>query len=127
MQAKKVAIIGECMVELSGQLFATMQQNFGGDTMNTAIYLKKLAGEKVDVCYITAMGEDALSQAMIARWQDYQINCDFVLKDKQRHAGLYMIQTDQHGERSFQYWRNNSAAKHLVQQPTFYNIINKLT
>ena len=38
-----------------------------------------------------------------------------------------MIQTDQHGERSFQYWRNNSAAKHLVQQPKFYNIINKLT
>ena len=126
MSKKKIAIIGECMVELSGAIFGEMQQNFGGDTMNTAIYMKKLASERIDVNYVTVMGEDALSQAMIARWQDYQVNCDTVLTDSNKHAGLYMIQTDAHGERTFQYWRNDSAAKYLVRHAKFADIVSQL-
>jgi 2-dehydro-3-deoxygluconokinase len=65
MSAKSIAIIGECMVELSGQPFSAMQQNYGGDSINTAIYLKKLAAQSVNVNYVTAMGSDPLSHALI--------------------------------------------------------------
>ena len=37
-QIKKVAIIGECMVELRKNEGA-VEQGFGGDTLNTAVYL----------------------------------------------------------------------------------------
>ncbi|ATG79695.1 MULTISPECIES: sugar kinase [Pseudoalteromonas] len=127
MSIKKIAIIGECMVELSGQLFSSMQQNYGGDTMNTAIYLKKLAGQSVDVNYVTCMGADTLSTAMIKQWQKHQLNTDFVLIAPDKQVGLYMIQNDVQGERSFQYWRSDSAAKYLVTHPDFNHIVALLS
>ena len=39
---------------------------FGGDTMNTAIYLRQLTQENCQISFITAMGNDPLSNAMIA-------------------------------------------------------------
>jgi 2-dehydro-3-deoxygluconokinase len=51
----RVACIGECMIEMkqaqggsSGGLFA---RGYGGDTLNTAVYLARLG---VDVDYLTA-------------------------------------------------------------------------
>lgn len=37
----RVAIIGECMVELKKH-DGVLQQGFGGDTLNTAVYLSRL-------------------------------------------------------------------------------------
>lgn len=122
----KIAIIGECMVEISGQPFNTMQQNFGGDSMNTAIYIKKVVGDVVDVQYVSAMGEDSLSTAMIEKWQSYGIDTSSVLINPEKHAGLYLIQNDDDGERTFQYWRNDSAAKYMVQHAKFPDVVNKL-
>ena len=34
-----VAVFGECMLELSGPAFGAVRQGFGGDTLNTAVYL----------------------------------------------------------------------------------------
>lgn len=115
MAKYKVAIIGECMAELSGSLFASMEQGFGGDTMNTAIYLKQLMADEVQVSYVSVMGNDHLSKAMIDRWQQFGVDTQFVLTDAHRHCGLYMIQNDDNGERHFQYWRSDSAAKFLMQ------------
>ena len=70
-----VACIGECMVELrqaqggqsaghsSGQGGGLYSRGFGGDTLNTAVYLARL---EVKVDYLTALGDDALSDEMIA-------------------------------------------------------------
>ena len=35
---RRIVLFGECMIELRGQVFGAMQQGFGGDTLNTAIY-----------------------------------------------------------------------------------------
>ncbi len=123
---KKVAIIGECMVELSGQLMGQMQQGFGGDTLNTAVYLKRVAGAKAQVSYVTAMGQDSLSQAIISRWQQAGIDCQFVLRDPSRNAGLYLIENDANGERSFHYWRNQAAAKFLLQHADITAVLDAL-
>ena len=61
----KVACIGECMIELKQAEGGLFSRGFGGDTLNTAVYLARL-GAGVD--YITALGDDALSDEMIAGW-----------------------------------------------------------
>ena len=62
----KVACIGECMIELKqARMAGLFSRGYGGDTLNTAVYLARLG---VGVDYITALGDDALSDEMIAGW-----------------------------------------------------------
>ena len=61
----KVACIGECMIELKQAEGGLFSRGYGGDTLNTAVYLARLG---VGVDYITALGDDALSDEMIAGW-----------------------------------------------------------
>ena len=62
----RIALLGECMIELRGQLFGTMQQYFGGDTLNTAVYLARLAADSpVNVAYATELGTDAMLQGQL--------------------------------------------------------------
>ncbi|QTG98185.1 sugar kinase, partial [Vibrio furnissii] len=41
MKVNRVAVIGECMVELQ-KTDDQLKQSFGGDTLNTALYLSRL-------------------------------------------------------------------------------------
>ena len=61
----KVACIGECMIELKQAEGGLLSRGFGGDTLNTAVYLARLG---VGVDYVTALGDDSLSDEMIAGW-----------------------------------------------------------
>jgi 2-dehydro-3-deoxygluconokinase len=109
----RVAVIGECMLELSSvesESSALKKLSYGGDTLNTAVYL---AGSGQQVSYFTALGEDSQSQWMIQQWQQAGIDCDHVRQMKGRVPGLYMIETDAAGERRFLYWRDSSPAREL--------------
>ena len=106
----RVACIGECMVELREQSDGQLHRGFGGDTLNTAVYLARLG---VAVDYVTALGDDAWSDEMLARWQEEGIGTGLVRRLPGRLPGLYVIQTDPHGERRFLYWRDSAAARHL--------------
>ncbi|MBE4035407.1 2-dehydro-3-deoxygluconokinase, partial [Vibrio parahaemolyticus] len=54
----RVAIIGECMVELKKH-DGVLQQGFGGDTLNTAVYLSRLTKQHgVETSYVTGLGHD---------------------------------------------------------------------
>lgn len=123
--SKKVALIGECMIELNGQPFTEMMQTYGGDTLNTSVYLSRTS-TNVDVYYVTAMGTDALSTQIIEQWQSEGVRTSLVLRDDKRQPGLYLIQLDKLGERSFLYWREQSAAKYLLQHPKFSAVISEL-
>lgn len=109
----KIGIIGECMVELINQQGSDYHQTFGGDTLNTAVYLKRVAGSDVDVSYVTLLGDDRLSDEMLARWQNEGIDTSCVERIAGQVPGLYMIQTTPDGERSFLYWRDQAPAKQL--------------
>ncbi len=112
----KVAIIGECMLELSHRSGSSFDNtldtalSFGGDTLNTAIYLARLGG---NVDYVTALGDDAMSCWMLNQWRAEGVGCDLVEICAGRVPGMYMIRTDAQGERSFLYWRDNSPASEL--------------
>jgi 2-dehydro-3-deoxygluconokinase len=49
----RVACIGECMIELSAAAGGLLARAWGGDTLNTAVYLARLG---VAVDYVTAPG-----------------------------------------------------------------------
>ncbi len=121
MSALRFAAIGEAMVELSldGLQATTAQIGVAGDTLNTAIYLKRLAPQ-ISVSFVTCLGEDALSDRINAAIQRECIETDLVGRVPGRSAGLYAITTDDKGERSFSYWRERSAARKLFDGPAPY-------
>jgi 2-dehydro-3-deoxygluconokinase len=111
-RALRVVSFGECMVELQGPAFGTLQQTFGGDTLNTAVYLARCgAAHGIAVDYATALGDDPLSAGLIARWQAEGIGTDLVRRLPGRLPGLYLIEVDARGERRFHYWRDQAAAR----------------
>ncbi len=111
MSRPKVLAIGECMLELSpangeGQL----QLAYGGDTLNTSVYLSRLG---IGVTYLTELGDDPHSDDMVASWQAEGIDTGMVLRRDGCLPGLYLINIDHRGERSFHYWRREAPVRQL--------------
>lgn len=86
---------------------------FAGDTFNMAWYLAMLSTD-VAVSYFTAVGDDAISGRMLKAIADSGINTGHIRAIPEKSVGLDMIALDK-GERSFSYWRGQSAAKCLAQ------------
>ncbi|WP_110951219.1 2-dehydro-3-deoxygluconokinase [Pseudomonas bohemica] len=122
----RVALIGECMIELQQHANGTLKQSFGGDTLNTAVYLSRLLGSASQVDYVTALGDDSFSDAMCAIWADEGIGLSRVQRLPGRLPGLYCIQTDANGERRFLYWRNEAAVRECFTTPSAEPILNAL-
>nr|WP_294500991.1 sugar kinase [uncultured Rhodopila sp.] len=116
---ERVACIGECMMELSEHPDGTLTRGFGGDTLNTALYLARLG---VPVDYVTALGDDPFSDAMIAAWAKEGIGTALIPRLANRLPGLYLIQTDEKGERRFFYWRDNAPVRQLFRLPQIRTI-----
>ncbi|WP_432454657.1 MULTISPECIES: sugar kinase [unclassified Agarivorans] len=114
-QISRVAIIGECMVELR-KVAGSLEQGFGGDTLNTAVYLSRLTKPHgITTSYVTGLGLDPFSSEMLAAWKEEGINTEMVYLSKEKLPGIYAIETADDGERSFFYWRNDSAAKYWIK------------
>jgi 2-dehydro-3-deoxygluconokinase len=119
----KVACIGECMIELKQAEGGLFSRGYGGDTLNTAVYLVRLGA---DADYITALGDDTLSDEMVAGWTAEGVGTSRVSRLKGKLPGLYMIQTDDRGERRFFHWRESAAARSLMDLPETDAILNSL-
>jgi 2-dehydro-3-deoxygluconokinase len=105
------------MIELQQRADGSLQQSFGGDTLNTAVYLSRALGYKAQVDYVTALGDDSFSDAMCQIWTDEGIGLGMVQRLPGRLPGLYCIQTDANGERRFLYWRNEAAVRDCFTTP----------
>lgn len=115
---KRIVAIGECMVEMAPTNAAgEYRLGFAGDTMNTAWYLRRLMDDSDQVDYLTAVGMDAASDQMLAFLRTAGLGTEYVTRLPDRTVGLYLIQLDK-GERSFSYWRGQSAARMLAQNET---------
>ena len=106
-------LVGEGMIELSRD-GAAWRLGHGGDTLNTAIHLARMGHE---VAYLTALGEDPFSQDLRTAWIAEGLDGEAILTDPARLPGLYAIHTDPSGERSFSYWRDQSAARGMFALP----------
>jgi 2-dehydro-3-deoxygluconokinase len=101
------------MVELRALGEDTFARSFAGDAYNTAVYLKRSL-PAAQVQFLTASGDDEMSEAMRRTWRAQEIDDALAFRVQGGSAGLYLIETDAFGERSFRYWRSNSAAKHWL-------------
>jgi len=122
----QVVAIGECMIELSDRGQGMLGLGYAGDTLNTAVYLKRAGGAKIAVDYLTALGDDPYSDSMLAFWQAEGIGTDSVPRLTGKLPGLYMIRTDPAGERRFHYWRSAAAAKLMFEAPETLGIGDKI-
>lgn len=125
MAMPKIAVIGECMIELSEKNRA-LSRSFGGDTLNTAVYLTRQTKSKLDVYYVTGLGVDGFSDEMLSAWQNESINTSLVQRLENRLPGLYFIETDDTGERTFHYWRNEAAARYWLLSDKADEICDRL-
>ena len=115
MGPRGLICFGECMIELArGPAAGEWRMGFAGDTANVAIYAAR-AG--VDAGYLSAVGSDPFSAELRAFLTGEGVDCSLVLTHPTRVAGLYAIRTDATGERSFTYWREQSAARDFFALP----------
>ena len=111
------------MIELKQAGGGLYSRGFGGDTLNTAVYLARLG---VAVDYITALGDDPLSAEMIAGWVAEGVGTGRVMRLEGKLPGIYLIGTDDKGERRFFHWREQAAVRSLLDLPETESLLQSL-
>jgi 2-dehydro-3-deoxygluconokinase len=111
------------MIELTQASGALLARAWGGDTLNTAVYLARLG---VSVDYVTALGDDAWSEEMVRAWEAEGVGTGLVVRVPGRLPGLYMITTDADGQRRFHYWRDSAPARQLFELGATPGIVQAL-
>jgi len=122
-QKPGVIAVGEVMIELTRGPDGRYGLAFGGDTFNTAVYLAR-AG--IDVAYATALGDDPYSDALLALAAAEGVRTELIVRVPDRTAGLYLVETNANGERSFCYWRDHAPARDLFELPQWGVIAERL-
>lgn len=123
---KYIVCVGECMMELQFHNMQNMDLAYGGDVYNTAFAIKQCDLSDSKVSFLSALGDDEFSQQMLEAWQQQGIDTEQVSISAGGLPGLYMVKTDATGERSFNYWRNESAARDLFQSSGLPPILKTL-
>ena len=111
-QKTRIVSVGEVMIELSRGNDGRFSVACGGDTFNTAVYL---ARRGMDVAYATALGDDPYSDGILALAAAEGVGGDLMLRVPGRLPGLYLIETNPAGERTFYYWRESAPARDLFE------------
>jgi 2-dehydro-3-deoxygluconokinase len=109
----RIALIGECMIELSHVSPDRLALGYAGDVFNTAAYLARSAVPGTDVQFVTLIGDDPYSSEMQRSWAAHGVGSEHTRAVPGGQAGLYLIRTDAEGERTFHYYRSRSAARAL--------------
>ena len=109
----RLLAIGEVMAEIRTAGDSGFALGFAGDSYNTAVYAAREAKSPGSVAYLTRVGSEPLSAAFVQQAKEEGIDVSHLAVDPDRHIGIYSVSTDAHGERSFHYWRSESAARRL--------------
>ena len=123
MASSRITFVGEGMVELRQAESDQYRLGYGGDTLNSAIHMARCGH---DVAFASALGRDAFSERLRSAWEQEGLDCSTILTDPDRSAGLYAISLDAAGERSFAYWRSDSAARQLFALPGSGDLIERV-
>ncbi|GAA6206789.1 sugar kinase [Cognatishimia sp. WU-CL00825] len=114
LSTSSICCIGEVMIELVHAPNGALNLGVAGDTYNTAVYLmRQLRGTEITTSYVTALGEDLYSDRIAAALESHGLDLSLVERRADKMPGLYAVDTDDQGERSFSYWRDSSAARDM--------------
>lgn len=107
-----VAAVGECMLELSGS-DADWRMGHAGDTLNTLWAMRALLPDATPTDFVSAFGDDPFSAKQLDFFSRHGIGIAASPRIAGARPGLYAITLDG-AERSFTYWRADSAARLLA-------------
>ena len=113
MGGVRLLAIGEVMAEIRPGAEGGFVLGFAGDTYNTAVYAAREMRHPGNVGYVTRIGREPLSKALLEQAAAEGLDVGHIAVDDDRNIGIYAVATDAHGERSFSYWRSQSAARRL--------------
>ena len=106
-----VAVIGECLIELSanGKLAetSTLNKYFGGDTVTTAVAIARLGG---NVSYVTKVGNDGFSEFILSALQKENIDTSLI-KTNDEQNGMYVVAHTLDKKEVLYYKRKTAATK----------------
>ena len=119
-----VVSAGECMIELVELGDGLMRRGFGGDTLNTAIYLRRcLDPQRFTVSYMTVLGDDPYSDEMVGTWKGEGLDCSLVGRSPGSLPGIHAVRTDASGERMFHYWRDRAPVRDLYRDDAYAELL----
>ncbi|GAB3551585.1 sugar kinase [Noviherbaspirillum agri] len=101
------------MIELRHAGEGLLRQSFAGDVYNTAVYFHRLVPVG-RTCFVSAVGTDRMSRALLAQAEKHGLDTDYITAAGTKPPGLYLITLSEGGERSFLYWRSESAARQML-------------
>ncbi len=114
-QKVDIAVIGECLIELSanGTLAesSTLNKYFGGDTVTTAVAIARLGGK---VSYITKVGNDGFSEFIISSLQKENIDTSLI-KTNEEQNGMYILSKTPDNKELLYYKRKTAATKLSIE------------
>ncbi len=117
-----IAIIGECLIELSanGSLAdtSTLNKYFGGDTVTTAVAIARLGG---NATYVTKVGNDGFSEFIISSLQKENIDTSLI-KTNDEQNGMYIVSHTLDNKEVLYYKRKTAATKLCVEDFSEENI-----
>jgi 2-dehydro-3-deoxygluconokinase len=108
----RIVCIGECMLELRAVSDDLLRVGYAGDTYNTAFYLARETDD-AEVDFASVVGRDPYSERMLEVIASTGVGTRLIGRSDTRTVGLYLISTGDGGERSFTYYRDQSAARTL--------------
>lgn len=113
-----IAVIGECLVELSanGSLAdtSTLNKYFGGDTVTTAVAIARLGGR---VTYITKVGNDGFSEFILSALQKENVDTSLI-KTNEEQNGMYIVSHTLENKEVLYYKRKTAATKLSIEDLT---------
>ncbi|GAB1479281.1 sugar kinase [Paracoccaceae bacterium] len=107
----RILCIGEAMAEIRSE-GAGFAVGFAGDTFNTAVYCRRCL-RSGSVAYQTRIGNEPLSEGFLRLAGAEGLDLSATGREAGHNLGIYSVQTDAKGERSFAYWRSDSAARRM--------------
>ena len=114
-QKTDIAIIGECLIELTsnGSLAesSTLNKYFGGDTVTTAIAVARMGGK---VSYVTKVGNDGFSEFILSSLQKENVDTSLI-KTNDEQNGMYIIANNQDKKELLYYKRKTAATKLSIE------------
>ncbi|MEP6972995.1 MAG: sugar kinase [Actinomycetota bacterium] len=103
----RVLVVGEPLVELLEGPLGTSVRGFGGDAVNTAVYLAREAPE-MRVSLASAVGDDSSSDDLVALCLAEAVDVSCLLRVPGAEIGRYRVTVDGTGERALAYERSHS-------------------
>ena len=104
------------MLEMSDIGDGLYKKGFAGDTFNVVHYINRVSCGQLDTSYLSAIGQDALSEACFDFLVKSGISTSHIQRDPGRTIGLFILSNDEKGEKQYSYWRGQSAARHIFNE-----------